>query len=301
MQFLKPMLRLSALVISCSPAILAAQSLPPGSSVTGTVELSYATDGNTDLTLLYGDVDGSYSLSGGGEGLGFDLGLTAYEGNKALHDLALYGAITYTTSYGKFSFGAPRNASSGLSRMPVTGGVRTVGYAQQAYLGDLPQLLYLGADRSFYGLRYDGDYGALKTAVSLHHFCCSGGDFADIAVKYDSGFFFANGSLQYFDPKGAANGTVFHGEVGAATDFYEAGIGATSGDTILPDAWQAWASYRPIEQLGLTATVLDAESVSAIWGLSAKYGFSQGGYVQAGISDTRNTDAIWDVAVGFKF
>ncbi len=301
MQFLKSLWRLSALSILCSPAALSAQSLPPGSSVSGTVELSYATDGDDDLTLLYGDVDGSFSMTGGGDGLGFDLGLTAYEGNRVLHDLALYAALTYTTSYGKFSLGAPRNASSGLSRMPVIGGARVVGYAQQAFLGDLPQLRYLGADKSFYGLRYDGDYGAFKTAVSLHHFCCSGGDFADVAVKYDSGFLFANGSLQFYDVQGGSNATLVHGEVGAASDFYEAGIGATSGDTILPDALQAWASYRPIQQVDLSATVLDAEDASAIWGLSAKYGFAQGGYVQAGISDTKDTDALWDIGVGINF
>lgn len=301
MRFLNPLLRLSALSLLCSPAVLSAQSLPPGASVTGTLEMSYSSDSNDDLTLFYGDVDGRFSLSGGGEGLGFDLGLTTYQGNDTFHDLALYGALTYTTSYGKFSIGLPRNASSGLSRMPLIGGSRALGYAQQAYLGDLPQLGYLAADEEFYGLRYDGDYGALKAAVSVHHFCCSGGDFADVAVKYDSGFFFANGSLQYYDPKNAPNATVLHGEAGAATDFYEAGLGLTSGDTILPDAWQAWATYRPIDQVGVSATMLDAEGASALWGLSAKYGFAQGGYVQAGIADSKNTDALWDVSLGFKF
>jgi hypothetical protein len=300
MHIMKSLRGVSVLAFACVPSLLSAQSLPAGTTINGTVELEYSNDGNSDLVLLYGDADASFAL-GGDRGLGVDIGVTAYEGDSAVHDIAAFAALTYRTSYGKFSFGMPRNASSGLSRMPAIGGTQLRGYDQRRYLGDLPTYMYLKNDDAFAGVRYDGDYGQLKTALSFHHFCCSDTNLADLAVKYDSGYFFANGSLQYYNGNGGAEATTFHGEVGAATDFYEAGIGATSGDNILPDAWQAWASYRPMDRLGVSATMLDAEGTSAIWGLSAKYGFSQGGYVQAGVSDTKNVDAIWDLSVGFSF
>lgn len=301
MRATKSRLCLSALALACAPSLLNAQSLPAGTTIKGTVELEYFNNGNFDLVLLYGDADASFPLGGGDRGFGIDIGVTAYEGDSTVHRIAGFGALTYRTSYGKFSFGMPRNASSGLSRMPAIGGTQLIGFEQRAFLGDLPTTLYLLNDDAFAGVRYDGDYGPLKAALSFHHLCCSDTNLADLAVKYDSGFLFASGSLQYYNGNGGAEATTFHGEVGAATDFYEAGIGATSGDNILPDAWQAWASYRPIENLGVSATVLDPEGTSAIWGLSAKYGFGNGGYVQTGVSDTRNVDPTWDLSVGFSF
>ena len=291
---------LSALALACAPVTLSAQSTGAGSPIHGTVELEYSDDGTNDMALLYGDADASFSFNGGGQGMGFDAGLTTYLGEGGSSDTAIFGALTYTTSYGKFSFGLPRNASSGLSRMPVIGGTQAVGAFQKAWLGDLPLTNYLANDDYFAGVRYDGDYGAVKTALSFHH-TKTDVNFADLAVKYDSGFFFANGSLQYFNGNGGTEATVFHGEAGAATDFYDAGVGVTSGDKLIPDAWQAWASFRPVEQLGISATMLDPDGAAAIWGLSAKYGFMQGGYVQGGVSDTKNADALWDVSVGFSF
>ena len=291
---------LSALALACAPVTLSAQSTGAGSPIHGTVELEYSDDGTNDMALLYGDADASFSFTGGGQGMGFDAGVTAYLGEGGSSDTAIFGALTYTTSYGKFSFGLPRNASSGLSRMPVIGGTQAVGAFQKAWLGDLPLTNYLANDDYFAGVRYDGHYGAVKTALSFHH-TKTDVNFADLAVKYDSGFFFTNGSLQYFNGNGGTEATVFHGEAGAATDFYDAGIGVTSGDKLIPDAWQAWASFRPVEQLGISATMLDPDGAAAIWGLSAKYGFMQGGYVQGGVSDTKNADALWDVSVGFSF
>lgn len=298
MYTVKPLLLLTTLALSSLPAALSAQSLPGG--MTGTVELEYTTDGNSDFTLLYGDVDASFPISGGDRGLGLDVGLTGYLGESSFNEIAVFAALTYTTGVGKFSFGLPRNASAGISRMPVIGGTQLVGLAQDAFVGDLPLARYLIADDPFLGMRYDGDYGALKAALSLHHFD-SGADVADLAVKYDGGFFFTSGSLQHFSSTGSGDATVLHGEIGAATEFYEAGIGATSGDSLIPDAWQAWASYRPMDKLGVSATVLDPDGANTIFGLSAKYGFSQSGYVQAGISDTRNADALWDLSVGLDF
>lgn len=299
MHSVKPLL-LSALALAAAPAALSAQSLPAGVTASGSVELEYTTDGNTDFTLLYGDFDAGFALGGGDRGWGLDLGATGYFGESSFNELAVFGALTYTTSYGKFSIGMPRNASSGSSRMPVIGGTQIIGLSQKAFLGDLPLTQYLVNDDPFAGVRYDGDYGQMKAAFSFHHFR-SDVDVADLAVTYDTGFFFATGSLQHFMNTGTGDATVFHGEIGAMTDFYEAGIGATSGDNALPDAWQAWASVRPMDQLGLSATVLDPEGANAIFGLSAKYGFMQNGYVQGGVSDTRNADALWDLSVGFSF
>jgi hypothetical protein len=296
MQSPNTLFRVAFFAMAVAPAAVGAQ----GITASGNVELEYSSDGNTDDALLYGDADMSYSFDGSGRGLGLDLGLTGYLGDDPFNDVAAFGALTYSTDFGKFSFGMPRNASSGMSRMPVIGGTQIVGLAQKAFLGDLPLTNYLANDDPFLGLRYDGEFGAVKTAASAHR-TRSDSNIVDAALTYTGGFIFAGGSLQYFDFDNGNDATTFHGEFGAATDFYEAGIGVTSGDSALPDAWQAWAMYRPAEKLDLTATMLDPQGSAAILGLSAKYDVMQGGYLQGGVSDSKNADARWDVSVGFSF
>lgn len=296
MQSPNTLLRVAMFAMAFAPAAVQAQ----GITASGTVELEYSSDGNTDYALLYGDADMSYAFDASDRGLGIDLGVTGYLGDDPFNDVAVFGALTYSSDFGKFSFGMPRNASSGMSRMPVIGGTQVAGFAQKAFLGDLPLTNYLANDDPFAGLRYDGEFGAVKAAVSAHR-SRSDTNLVDAALTYTGGFVFAGGSLQYFDFDNGTDATAFHGEIGAATDFYEAGIGVTSGDSALPDAWQAWAMYRPADKLDLTATMLDPEGAAAIWGLSAKYGVMQGGYLQGGVSDSKNADARWDVSVGFSF
>lgn len=299
MQSPTPLLRVAIFAMAFAPVAATAQSLP-GVTASGTAELEYSTDGNNDYALFYGDADMSYSLSGSDWGLGFDLGVTTYLGDDPFGDTAVFGALTYSTDFGKFSIGLPRNASAGMSRMPAIGGTQAVAYGQRAFLGDLPVTEYLAADDPFAGVRYDGTFGAVKFAASAHHFR-DDANLVDAALTYSGGFLFAGGSLQYYDLDNGTNATTLHGEIGAKTDFYEAGLGLTSGDNILPDAWQAWASYKPVDNLDLTATVLDPENAALIWGLSAKYDVFKGGYVQGGVSNTKDTDARWDVSVGFNF
>lgn len=300
MQFPNPRLRVAALFMIFAPVAALAQTLPAGVTATGNVELEYSTDGDNAYTVLYGDADVGYSFDGSGQGLGVDLGLTGYLGDDPFDDVAVFAALSYATDFGKFSFGLPRNASSGMSRMPVIGGTQAIGFGQKAFLGDLPLTNYLANDDPYAGLRYDGEFGAVKLAASAHRFRHDT-NLVDVALTYTGGFAFAGGSVQYYDFDNGTNATTLHGEFGAASDFYEAGVGLTSGDNVLPDAWQAWAMYRPVEKLDLTATMLDPEGSAAIWGLSAKYDVFQGGYVQGGVSNTKNTDARWDVSVGFSF
>lgn len=300
MQFQNPLPGAAMIAVAFSPVAALAQSLPGGVTAKGTVELEYSTDGDDAYSLLYGNVDIGYSFDGSGRGLGVDLGLTGYLGDDPFGDAALFAALSYSTDFGKFSFGLPRNASSGMSRMPAIGGTQAVGLGQRAYLGDLPLTDYLLTDDPYAGLRYDGEFGAVKAAASAHRFRHDT-NLVDVALTYTGGFVFAGGSLQYYDFDNGTNATTLHGELGAATEFYEAGLGVTSGDNVLPDAWQAWAMYRPVENLDLTASMLDAEGSAALWGLSAKYNVFQGGYLQGGVSNTKDTDARWDVSVGFSF
>lgn len=300
MQFPNPLLRAAMMAVALSPFSAQAQSLAGGVNAKGSVELEYSTDGDDSYSLLYGNVDIGYSFDGSGRGLGLDLGLTGYLGDDPFGDAAVFAALSYSTDFGKFSFGLPRNASSGMSRMPVIGGTQAIGLGQRAYLGDLPLTDYLLTDDPYAGVRYDGEFGAVKAAASAHHFR-QDTNLVDVALTYTGGFVFAGGSLQYYDFDNGTKATTLHGEIGAATDFYEAGLGVTSGDNALPDSWQAWAMYRPVENLDLTASMLDAEGSAALWGLSAKYNVFRGGYVQGGVSNTRSTDARWDVSVGFSF
>ncbi|MGB7321420.1 MAG: hypothetical protein WBC95_08395 [Albidovulum sp.] len=283
------------------PLTATAQSMPENVTISGDVEIQYLSSDTNDTTLLFGDVDLSFAPVSGGTGLGFDAGLLAYDDSDTfgVSEAALFAAVTYTTSYGKFSFGIPRSAASDFVRMPDVGGNRLIGLEQRVISGSVTEFLYLLGDETPVGLRYDGDYGALKTALSYHRI--DDVNVYDLALSYEAGAFFATGSVERVTGLGS-NATLVHAEIGASTDFYEAGLGYTDdGDVFIDSAFMAWASIRPMDQLGLTATILDVKNSDTVYGLSGKYGFWNGAYAQLGVIDSSGFDPIWDVALGYHF
>ncbi|MGB3314468.1 MAG: hypothetical protein WBB85_08640, partial [Albidovulum sp.] len=216
-------------------------------------------------------------------------------------ETAVFADATYRTSYGKFSFGIPRNAASAVSRMPDLGGSKLVSLEQDILTGGIVEAVYLLGDDTPIGLRYDAEYGMMKAAVSYHRLSDLDTNVFDLAIGYDTGRFFANGSLELVKPGATSSQSAIHVEIGASADHYEAGLGYTGGSNVVPDALMAWATYRPMDQLGVTATVLDVDGASTIYGLSGKYTVWQGAYVQAGVVDTTSSDALWDLSLGYQF
>ena len=167
----------------------------------------------------------------------------------------------------------------------------------------LIDISYLTSDETPFGVRYDGDFGVVNVGASYHHF--SGDADADVfglGATYTRDIWFASASIEHFDAN-SADGTLFHTEIGAKTDLYEAGIGLSNGnDGYFDDtALMAWASYNVMPQLALNANVLDAGSTT-VYGVSADYNFWNGAYAQLGYADSDNGfDGTWDVSLGWKF
>lgn len=283
-----------------TPALAVAQSFP-APTTSGEVELEYLSGDGSDATVIFGDVDLSFGPASGGTGFGVDLGIYAIDTDTLSGEVALFAALSYTTSYGKFSFGIPRSAASAFSRMPDIGGIKLLSITQDQITRGIVAPIYLLADDTPVGLRYDGDYGVLKTAVSLHYLSDSEAKVADFALRYDTGRFFANGALEYVDAPGTSTQSSVHLEIGASAEFYEAGLGYTKGSNFIPDAVMAWASYRPAQPLALTASVIDSDASGAIYGLSGDYTFENSVYLQAGMADSSDFDPVWDLSLGYKF
>lgn len=283
-----------------TPIFAPAQSLS-GLTASGTVEIEYLNQDNSDATVLFGDVNLSFGPDVGQTGLGFDLGLYAIDTDNLSSETAIFAAVTYRTSYGKFSFGIPHAAANGFSRMPVVGGVQLISVLQDVYTDGTVENVYLLSDDTPIGLRYDGEYGALNTALTYHHFSDFDVNVFNAAASYDTGRFFAAGSYEIVEGAASSNQSSLHVEIGAAADLYEAGIGYTAGSNLVEDAFMGWATYRPIENLDVTASVLDIDGVDSLFGLSGTYTVRGGAYVQAGVVDSSGSDAIWDISLGYGF
>lgn len=294
----KPVLLvLAALAI---PATANAQSLPDGVTAKGYVEYEHLTSDGDDASGIIGDFDVSIAPFMGGVGLDFGLIGLDFEGTS---ESALFGALTYHVGNHKFSVGVPRSVLKDHTRMPDVGGVRYFGFETGLITDGIVDIAYLTSDEAPLGVRYDGDFGMVKVGASYHHF--SDGADADVfglGATYTRDIWFASASVEHFDADGH-NGTLFHTEIGAKTDLYEAGIGLSNGDDGYFDdtSIMAWGSYYVMPQLALNASVLDVGSTT-IYGVGADYTFWNGAYAQLGYLDSDDAfDGIWDVSLGWKF
>lgn len=286
-------------VAALMPLAVSAQDLNIDTS--GVLELEYLSGDGMDETYVFGDVSLSYGPNAGQTGLGFDIGLYGLDADGVEGELIAFGALTYRTSYGKFSFGVPRSAASTVSRMPEIGGSQILGAGTQAFNDGLVTLAYLIGDEAPIGLRYDGDYGALKGAVSLHRFDDADVDIADIAVSFDTGRFFVSGAYESVWAPSSSVQSSLHLEIGATGANYEAGIGYTVGSNLIEDALKAWATYQPSSAVAVTASLLDIDGASAIYGISGTYSFASGAYLQGGVVDSSDSDTVFDLSLGYRF
>ncbi|MDH3264372.1 MAG: hypothetical protein OEM24_10265, partial [Paracoccaceae bacterium] len=242
-----------------------------GLTFEGYIELEYL-NGATDDTFLVGEVWARYMSP---SGLGFDAGLVGFtDFDDSEH--ALYAALTYSFGGSKVSVGVPRPAYDTFSKFPAVGGMRILelelgtlnhGYAELVYLlGDVDPPL---------GIRYDGEFGALRVAASAHHFDeATDADAFALALRYDVT---SNVALladwERILPDGNPAITTTRAGTELSFSSWESGLAYFNRNTGTGphiDGTETWVTYMPTSQISVTATALNT-NVFDILGLSMRY------------------------------
>ena len=281
-----------------------AQSAQEGFYTNGYAELSYFDSGSGNgQTLGYSEATIGYNTSSGfGAEVGVDAIITEGDDNTAI-----YGALTYQSSFGKLSLGVPRAAIDAY-----LGGVPTVAGAVPFKIGSVGSSKRSAITSSYLlnngevpiGLRYDGTFGSTNIGASYHRY--DDADVYDLAANYALGQATLTGAIEHFVGGGTADTRYF---IGAETKFGQVSAGVLwSGNYAFSNdaAIEAYAKFKPLEQLELSATALNIDvgsGGSTVYGLAADYTFSQGAYVQAGVADSFNSssDTAVNLALGLRF
>ena len=152
------------------------------------------------------------------------------------------------------------------------------------------------------GLRYDGTFGTTRLGASYHSI--EGTDVINLAANYRIGEATLRGAVEHLRDDGGSATSYFLGaesQLGPVNaGILYSNLGA-SGDA---EALQLYATYKPIDQLALTANVAAVDtgsSNSTLYGLSADYNFNQGVYVQAGVADGNSSTSVYNLSLGLKF
>lgn len=283
---------------------VAAQSAQEGFYTDGYAELSYFRGGSGSEDLLgYSEATIGYNTS---SGFGFEVGVDALITEND-DESAIYGALVYESSFGKLSLGVPRAAlDSYLANVPTVAGavpfdIGAVGSTKRS----LVTSAYLfGNDEVPVGLRYDGSFGSAKVGASYQRF--NDTDIIDLAANYSLGQATLTGAIEHLKDSGSSDTRYF---IGAETKFGQVTAGVLwSGNYALSNdaAIEAYAKYKPVEQLEVSATALNLDvgsGASTVYGVAADYSFSQGAYVQAGVADTftSSSDTAVNLAFGLRF
>jgi hypothetical protein len=299
---------LAVIVASSIPAV--ALDLGSGFTLTGDVELEYATDASgDDGTNAFADVTlGWRSQAGGSIGFGFDLDVVGFEdldfGSSAS---AFMGGLVLTTGFGEFTVGNPRPLLATMIDTPSIGGLRIYDMQLQSLTGSTLELLELTSDASFYGASFKGTAGALTYGVSYHTIEeADGVRIFELAATYQLGKTLIQAAVESVD---FGIGEIDKQMLGAtyADDRWSAGLLLTSlsqsgtkvttikvfGDYEVSDAFKLGAQAVQIEVGGESDT---------IYGLTGEYGFGSGGFAELGaVESTGGGDAIYSASIGYRF
>jgi hypothetical protein len=293
------------------PAAAAAETDLGFGTIRGYAELAYVF--NDDFNENFFNADLSFSTGEGAfgpaPGLGFDAAIRAYSQDDInLH--AVYGAVTYTTSFGKFSAGVPRPVMTDMVRFPAIGGARPLDIESTAFTQSIAETVYLLQEIDPpLGLRYDGRFGDLSVGLSWHHFDESGteADVYDLGLRYDIGSWSVFAVAEHIDVSGSVSDTDY--VVGVEGDFtggsapIRAGLALFDRDLFFgADAQGArgYVTYMPTDRLALNGTMFTVEG-DAIYGIDMRYTFFQGAYVGLGVVDGDDLDQFYQVALGWEF
>ena len=302
---MKSLAALPVLFCAAIAAPAAAQSAQDGFYTNGYAELSYySAFGGDANTLGYAEATIGYNDAASGFGGEFGIDAVTTEGDSYS---ALYGVVTYQSSFGKLSFGVPRAALDAyLASVPSVGGLQIFSIAEYGTTKRslLTSAYLLSGKDTPVGLRYDGSFGATNVGASYHRY--EDTDIYNLAANAQLGQTTLTGALEHVSSGGESDTRYFLGaeaKLGQITaGLLYSGNFAFSNDA----AVQAYAKYKPMDQLELTATALNIDfgaGSNTLYGLAADYSFSKGVYVKAGFADTfeGSTDASYNLAVGLRF
>jgi hypothetical protein len=296
--------KISALAILLASTAGPALALDFGNGfyATGEIELEYIDgSGFSGETFTYGEVDVGYEQEGGGFGafVGFD----AYALDSQ-DEMAIYGAVTYSGSFGKIQIGVPRAALDDYIDTPDLGGSALFDLELSQLNGSILPVSYLGSSSETpIGLRYDGSFGAAKVGVSYHSI--EDIDLVDAAVNYQLGNVELRAGAEHASTNGFSGTSYF---IGAEGEFGPVVAGIMYGDIGLignADTTQLYATYSPIEALDLTATYVAFSTggpTEELYGIAANYTVYEGFYVEGGYLDGNGFGGeLYSASVGVKF
>ena len=240
--------------------------------------------------------------SGFGAEVGVDTLITAED-----DEAAIYGAVTYQSSFGKLSFGVPRAALDAyFASVPTVGGmlpfkIGPIGAAKRSFVTATYLLVEDGVPL---GLRYDGTFGTTNVGASYHRL--DDQDIYDLAANHQFGQTMVMGGLEHVADAAARETRYF---LGVETTVGQVSAGLLySGNFDFSDttAVEVYAKYKPLEQLELAATAFNLETGSGsdtLFGLSADYSFNQGTYLKAGVADDfeAGNSTAYNLALGLRF
>ncbi len=282
-----------------------AQTVQDGFYTNGYAELGhFSTSGNGET---YGYTETTLGFSDAGSGFGVEFGVDALITDTD-DESAIYGALTYQSSIGKLSFGVPRSALDAyLQNVPTPGGliILKLGQTGSVKRSFVTTSYLLGDDEVPVGLRYDGTFGATNVGASYQKF--DDLDVYDLAANYRIGETLLTGALEHVSSGSQSETRYF---LGVESKFGKVTAGMLySGNVAFNNetALHAYAKYKPLDELELTATALSIDSGSGsdtLYGVSADYSFNQGLYVQAGVVDdlgSSSTDTFYNLTLGLRF
>lgn len=280
-------------------------------TLSGHAEVEYLFDEDFDETFFNADL--SFSTAAGAFGsapaLGFDAAIRAYSDDT--DDFrAVYGALTYSTPFGKFSAGVPRPVIADMVRFPPIGGIRTIDIEFGRLTQSTGEFVYLAGDTDPpLGLRYDGRFGDLSVGLSWNHFDTAGtdADVYNLVLRYDIGAFGIYAAAEHVEAGGLVSDTDyivgFEGDFSGDSAPIRGGLALFDRDLLFGSDIQgarAYVTYMPTDRIDLTGSILTAEG-EAVYGIDMRYRFYQGAYAGLGVVDGDFLDMIYNISLGWEF
>ena len=298
---MKPLLLVASLLALATAMPSHAFDFGNGVTVTGEFEQEFVrSDNGTNRAFGFATADIAFQQPVGSFGgfVGFDA--YRFDGDG---EAAVYGALSFSGSFGKIQVGVPRAVIDDYLETPVLGNFRLLdlelGTLQSSFLTTL--YMSFGINPPL-GLRYDGSIGNARIGVSYHK--VDDGSLLDAAINYQVNNVVLRAGLEH--ARGAADsGTTVSIGVNASFGTVETGLLLTDASYINEyRATKLFATYRPTERLEVTGTMLSVKNSSgtnSLFGLAADYTFAHGAFIQAGVASGSDADGIYNISLGLKF
>ncbi|MBC7139892.1 MAG: hypothetical protein H5U17_14435 [Defluviimonas sp.] len=301
--------------------------LEEGFYARGGLEAEYLSYGDEDTSGAY--LDFNIGIGAGtlfGVPVGIELGAEGVSESES--ESAFYGAVSFDTGFGVIGLGVPRFALDKYVSTPSLGGFRLVEVVDFGLIDGrgVSGLYYLASSDVPYGISYDLAGTNFAFGLTYHEYDDEGEtSVIQAAGNVRAGAFIFGGGAEYLESD-VGDGEFYTASVQWQTDRF--GLGAqysqldadidfaeVFGDDFAEDAedlgvsdltadgqvdaTKLWATWRPIDQLDLTASyvLLDDED---LYGLNARYTVA-GFFVEGGAVDGVGDETLYQASIGFDF